>query len=94
MFGLSDNIMYWSDDVLGSESMIRASLLDLEVLSAVCTRVAYSDAILHRLDADKGLFFLSLILLDLILYGIVQPSDLHGNLSHPARVLIFRYGPN
>ena len=74
MFGLSDNIMYWSDDVLGSESMIRASLLDLEVLSAVCTRVAYSDAILHRLDADKGLFFLSLLFLELILYG----SGLHG----------------
>ena len=94
MFGLSDSIMCWSDDVLGSGSVLHLVLLGLEALLAICDRVAYLDAVLHKLDADKGLFFLSLILLDLILYGIVQPSDLHGNLSHPARVLIFRYGPN
>ena len=63
--------MCWSDDLLGLGSMVRASLLELEALSAVCARVAYLDAVLHKLDADRGLFFFSLLLLELILYGIV-----------------------
>ena len=51
--------------------MVRVSLLELEALSAVWVQVAYLDAVLHRLAADKGLVFLSLLLLELILYGTV-----------------------
>ena len=61
--------MCWSDDALGSGSILWISLLELEALSAVWVQVAYLDAVLHRLDADKGLVFLSLLLLELILYG-------------------------
>ena len=60
-----------SDDVLGSGSVVCIGLLELEALSAVCAHVAYLDAVLHKLDADRGLFFFSLLLLELILYGIV-----------------------
>ena len=48
--------------------IVRVSLLELETLSAVWARVAYLDAVLHRLAADKGFVFLSLLLLEL-LYG-------------------------
>ena len=70
MFGLSDSIMCWSNDVLGSGSIARVSLLEVEALSAVCVCVAYLNAVLHRLAADKGLVFLSVLLLELILSGI------------------------
>ena len=30
MFGLSDSIMYWSNDVLDSGSIVRVSLLELQ----------------------------------------------------------------
>ena len=63
--------MCWSDDVLGSGSVVCIGLLELESLSAVCARVVYLDAVLNKLDADKGLFFLSLLLLERILYGKV-----------------------
>ena len=41
MFRLSDSIMWWSDDVLGSVPKVRASLLELEALSAVWARMAH-----------------------------------------------------
>ena len=75
MFVLFDSIMYWSDDVFGSGSIVQVSLLELEALSAVWARVVYLDAILHRLAADKGFVFLSLLLLELIIYSTVKPTD-------------------
>ena len=51
--------MCWPDDVFGSGSVVRVSLLDLEPLSAVWVRVAYLEAVLHRLAADKDFVFLS-----------------------------------
>ena len=44
--------------------IIWVSLLELEALSAVWAHV-----VLHRLVADKSFVFLSLLLLELILYG-------------------------
>jgi len=44
--------------------------LELEALSAVCDRVVYLDAVLHKLDADKGLFFLSLLFVLLLIVAI------------------------
>ena len=41
--------------------------LELVPLSAVCDRVVYLDAVLHKLDANKGLFFLSFLILLLII---------------------------
>jgi len=61
--------MCWSDAVFGSGLIIRVSLLELETLSAVWARVTYMDAVLHRLAADKGSVFLSLLLLEVIIYG-------------------------
>ena len=55
--------MFWSDKVVRSGLQVG---LELEAFSAVCERVVYCDAALHRLDADKGLFFLSFLLLKLI----------------------------
>ena len=40
--------------------------LELEAFSDVCERVVYCDAVLHKLDADKGLFFLSFLLFKLM----------------------------
>ena len=60
-FELSDSIMCWSDDVFDLGLIIRVSLLELEALSAAWARVAYLDAVLHILAADKGFVFLSLL---------------------------------
>ena len=61
MLGLSDIIMWCSDNVLDSGSIVRIGLLELDALSVVCARVANLDAVLHKLDTDKGLFFVLII---------------------------------
>ena len=53
-------IIFWSANV--SVPGLRVCL-ELEALSAVYDRVVYLNAVLHKLDADNGLFFLSLLLL-------------------------------
>ena len=60
--------MCCSDDVFDSGLIVRVSLLELEALSAVWASEAYLYATSHRLDADKDFVFLSLLLLELILY--------------------------
>ena len=58
MFELSNSITCWSDDVFGSELIVRVGFLKLEALSAVWARVAYLDIVLNILSADKGFVFL------------------------------------
>ena len=68
---LEYNITLWQYAVICvirflSDNVVKSGLqfgLELEAFSAVCERVIYCDAALHRLDADKGLFFLSFFII-------------------------------
>ena len=71
-----DNILCWSDNVFGSGLLVWVVLLEQEAFPAVCARVAFLDAMLWRLDTDKGFSFLLLELINYANSKLIGISDI------------------